>query len=364
MTYKKREKILYAAVLCGVLVVTLFLPMMDVLRGDSSAHVLLAVLAELMPFILLFLANNFLADRLLRKSTMAYLLGAVLLLVIFFLYCYHWGGTVPGMDPPPGVPPPPKMSADSHIDYIERLEGVRRPMRPEISKFILGVLIVLTNLGCKAYFELLQKEADNAVLQQENIRARLESLRRQINPHFLMNTLNNIQVLTLTDPEKATRSIQELSRLLQVVIYEGDEVVIPLADEVSFLKNFVSLMKLRYTENIDIRTDFPDQMVDAFVPPMVMETFVENAFKHGVSHDAPSYIHVEVKVEDGRVVGSCRNSLHPGKDSDQKGGIGLDNIKKRLDIIYGEDYKLDIDEKPDSFDVYMDIPSTVNTDRL
>ena len=194
-------------------------------------------------------------------------------------------------------------------------------------------------------------------LEAENTKQRLESLRYQINPHFLMNTLNNIHALVDIDPEKAKESIEEFSKMMRILLYEGDAPTIPLSKELDFIEHFISLMRLRYTEDaLRIETVFPEERCNAVVPPLVMASFVENAFKHGVSYSKKSFIRVKVELQEGKVVFHCANSSHPA-ERDERHGIGLENIRKRLTLLYGESYTLSIDTGEGRYDALLIIPS-------
>ena len=119
------------------------------------------------------------------------------------------------------------------------------------------------------------------LLEKENLNQQLEYLKYQINPHFFMNTLNNIHALVDIDPEKAKTTIVELSKMMRYLLYEGNNSLIPLHREVEFLRNYITLMKLRYTDKVKIDTDIPVSLPDRRLPPLLLITFVENAFKHG-----------------------------------------------------------------------------------
>ena len=212
------------------------------------------------------------------------------------------------------------------------------------------------DLGVYFYMESRRKERRMKELEAENTKQRLESLRYQINPHFLMNTLNNIHALVDIDPEKAKESIEEFSKMMRILLYEGDAPTIPLARELDFIEHFISLMRLRYPEDaLRIETVFPKERGGAVVPPLVMASFVENAFKHGVSYSEESFIRVKVELQDGKVVFHCANSSHPS-EADERHGIGLENIKKRLTLLYGKSYTLSIDEEDGRYDVLLAVP--------
>ena len=116
-------------------------------------------------------------------------------------------------------------------------------------------------------------------------------------------------------------------------------------------------MRLRYPESVRIEDALPANAGSAVVPPLLMASFVENAFKHGISYEAPSFVRLSVELTQRRILFSCANSLHPARQTEPH-GLGMDNIRKRLDLLYGSDYALHIDEQPDSYRVLLDIPFT------
>ena len=310
----------------------------------------------LIPFLLLVLINHFLLAPLIRKRLPVYVGLTVVLLVLFGAWCLSTGSRPDGPPPPAwqseqAPPPPPEF--DGRLPEPERSP---RPLRPEVMKLIMGVLLVGVDLGAFFYVESRRKERRMKELQAENISQRLESLRYQINPHFFMNTLNNIHALVDIDPEKAKESIEEFSKMMRILLYDGDAPTIPLAKELDFVEHFISLMRLRYPEeSVRIETVFPEDR-SGVVPPLVMASFVENAFKHGVSYSSDSFISIKVERQEEKIVFLCSNSSH-ASEGDDRHGIGLENIRKRLNLLYGKAYTLSIDQEEGRYDVLMAIPS-------
>ncbi|WP_320053158.1 histidine kinase [uncultured Acetobacteroides sp.] len=178
-----------------------------------------------------------------------------------------------------------------------------------------------------------------------------------------MNTLNNIHALIDVDSEKAKETVIELSKLMRFLLYESGQRVIPLAKEVTFLSNFVELMKLRYTENIDIQMELPESIPSSIqVPPLLLLPFLENAFKHGISYRKPSYVHFSLSINESKLCCIVKNSNHSRGDN-QKVGIGLDNVRKRLQILFGSSYQLNVSSTDEEFrvDLTLDLAgSNVN----
>jgi LytS/YehU family sensor histidine kinase len=176
------------------------------------------------------------------------------------------------------------------------------------------------------------KEAEAARAQAE-----LKNLRNQINPHFLLNTLNNIYALTAISAERAQEAIMELSKMLRHMLYEYQQPTVPLKDEVDFIRNYVSLMKLRLPASVDVVFTVNCKECDLHISPMLIISLVENAFKHGISPTEPSFVHIEVFIDKPKreVTFDIRNSNFPKTEQDRSGhGIGLQQVERRLKLIY------------------------------
>lgn len=229
---------------------------------------------------------------------------------------------------------------------------------------LVGVLVLVgllgLNLGVKLYFKNEKDLHDMQKLENQNLQHQLEYLKYQINPHFFMNTLNNIHALVDIDPDKAKTTIVELSRMMRYVLYEGDKSLIPILKEVEFLRNYVRLMKLRYTDKVNVDVDIPANLSEGLIPPLLLITFLENAFKHGVSYEQESFISVIMDAEEGNLIFRCINSKKPlqknRKGVPTEGGLGLKNIKQRLDLIYGSHYTLELNDSEKTYEVYLSIP--------
>ena len=229
----------------------------------------------------------------------------------------------------------------------------------EVVAFFGGLLLMGMNLGVKLYFR--SQEATKAITQIEKhaLERQLQYLKYQVNPHFFMNTLNNIHALVDIDPERAKASIVELSKLMRYVLYEGNNRLTPLSREVQFLRNYVQLMSMRYTGNVSISLDVPEVLPDSMLPPLLLVIFVENAFKHGISYRTKSFVEISLQPHGDRLLFSCRNSRPEIKhDENMKGGVGLSNVRRRLDLLFPDDYTLDIKETEDIYTVKLEIPLT------
>ena len=229
----------------------------------------------------------------------------------------------------------------------------------EVVLFFGGLLLMGMNLGVKLYFRS-QEDADIlSQIEKHALERQLQYLKYQVNPHFLMNTLNNIHALVDIDPERAKTSIVELSKLMRYVLYEGNNRLTPLSREVQFLNNYVRLMSMRYSDNVRISLDVPEVLPDSLLPPLLLVIFVENAFKHGISYRTKSFVEISLQPHGDRLLFSCRNSRQQKpQDENMKGGVGLSNVRRRLDLLFPGNYTLDIKEQEDTYTVHLDIPLT------
>ena len=227
----------------------------------------------------------------------------------------------------------------------------------ELVAFFGGLLLMGMNLGVKLYFMLQRDRERQKIIDQRNLEQQMEYLKYQVNPHFFMNTLNNIHALVDIDPERAKTTIVELSKMMRHILYEGSKKLIPLTREVEFLNLYVQLMRLRYTRKVHINVDVPPQLPELKLPPLMLIIFVENAFKHGISYREESFIDIKLRVENKRLLFSCCNSKPTQvQRTNEKGGMGLQNVRQRLELLYDDDYTLDISDGEKTYEVKLDIP--------
>lgn len=244
-----------------------------------------------------------------------------------------------------------------------------RPISPvpmlgpgEAVAFFGGLMLMGLNLGVKLYFKTQEDREQREQLEKQDLERQLEYLRYQVNPHFFMNTLNNIHALVDINPERAKTTIVELSKMMRYILYEGDKKYIPVQRETLFLNNYIELMRLRYSSRVSISLDMPEMMPDVMLPPLLLIIFVENAFKHGVSYAVPSFIDIKVEVTQDKLKFRCRNSRQEQKPDEKKkkGGVGLANARRRLDLLFPNRYNLEIKENDKEYDVLLEIPLSKN----
>jgi hypothetical protein len=188
-------------------------------------------------------------------------------------------------------------------------------------------------------------------LEKEKLHSELAFLKNQISPHFFFNTLNNIYALTTIDTPAAQESILKLSKLMRYLLYESEQGETLISHEIDFMTNYIALMKLRLSPKVDLEVSFPTEYNDVSVPPLLFIPFIENAFKHGISHREASFIDIRLKIEGNKLIFSSENSMGKNTQPHDKehSGIGLENVKKRLALLFPESHKLVISETVQTF---------------
>jgi hypothetical protein len=325
---------------------------------------------KFIPFLLLFLIHNFLLAPLLvhgHKRIVYFSVMAVIIAAFTFYQCTNRpkGGAHRAPRPPMEMrdrrePPPfdrPRPRAEHRPDMPPPIIGEH-----DILAVVVLILMFGANLGIKGYFRARDDRKRLAAQEKQNLEQQLEYLRYQINPHFFMNTLNNIHALVDIDPAKAQETIVELSKMMRYVLYEKGESQqgVPLTKELEFIRTYVKLMQLRYTEKVKITLNLPHEVPDHQIPSLILVTFIENAFKHGVSYQRESFIEMTVEVQDDHLHFTCRNSK-ADVPNQQKGGVGLANVRKRLDLLYDHNYTLSIHDDPQVYTVDLTLPLTLTS---
>lgn len=364
------EQIIYAT----MWILILGAPLISLLLDEKTIHPdelwkeISGVWLLILPFFLLFLIHNYglIPRLLLKKHYTGYVVSLIFTIGVLFLIL---PGCIKVFSPTPEFHQRDIRLMRSSIQtkpYGEypplppEKRGETFPIPPVRPPFLLihiivAILLVGFNLTIRLFLKSLRDEESLKELEHQHLESELQYLKYQLNPHFFMNTLNNIHALVDINSEKAKQTILELSKLMRYVLYEANKSRIMLEREIQFLENYIALMRLRYTERLTIRTEFPVIIPDIPIPPLLFISLLENAFKHGVSYREESYIEVSITRTDEGIAFVCHNSKHTCT-SDGHHGIGIDNIKKRLHLLYGNNYTFTITEDAVSYHVLLIIP--------
>jgi len=259
-----------------------------------------------------------------RKKLAQFLLSNLLLIAIISFSLHVWNEFVGiGMGPDHFTPP---------IYFMMARDALIFTMTAALS------------VALKVTANWYRTEQQRRETEKEKTAAELQNLKSQLNPHFLFNTLNNIYSLTAINQTEAQHAILSLSQLLRYVLYDNNSPTIPLSKEISFIKSYIELMSLRLSDKVKLSMVLPRPEEDKgiMIAPLLFITLIENAFKHGVGSTEESTINILLEIEsEKRIICRIENSYYPKSDDDHSGsGIGLENLKKRLALIYPGSHSL------------------------
>ena len=226
---------------------------------------------------------------------------------------------------------------NSHL-LFKNISSLPDIYRAGYSSFmIIALLVNIMAIGIDLSIRYVMRQSEK---KQKEVEAELAWLKNQINPHFLFNTLNNISSLTQIDADKAQDTVMQLSDLLRYAMYETNKPKVPLDGEVEFMRNYIELMKLRCNEMTTVNVQWSIVNGQSEVAPLLFISLIENAFKHGANSNAPAIINIGLTQQDGTLVFTCDNTNNPKPTKDRSGsGIGLENTRRRLDLLYQGRYQ-------------------------
>ena len=347
-----------------VLVITPILFREDIYNPVRRSVIL--QLEILIPLLLLFLINRFiLVPRLLFKGKQVLFIISVLAIIGFFTAgCYVYDENIksPTLEEPQSdkqiVLPP--YAFPGGVDRFGNLRPAQtrqpKPIPPFANFLILSILVVGFDTGLRSSLRWIEVENEKVRLEKENVATQLVLLRNQVSPHFLMNTLNNIHSLVDINTKEAKEAIIKLSRMMRYLLYETETEKTTLIREVEFLESYINLMKLRFNEKVVINLNIPESIPEKTIPPFIFTSLIENAFKHGISYKDESFINIDLIIGDDRLLMVVKNSKTDNSQMKDFSGIGIENTRKRLDLLYGNNYHLDIVDNKDLFTVNLSIP--------
>lgn len=248
-------------------------------------------------------------------------------------------------------------------EAMKNMTGKSEDFRPPMKAFgffnhiISSLLLSGFAIGLGVMEKLKQNEKKQKELEKEKLNSELAFLKSQISPHFFFNTLNNIYSLIGIDGPTAQESVLKLSKLMRYLLYESESGETKISSEIDFMNNYIDLMKLRLSSKVELQVDFPKEFSDFSIPPLLFVPFIENAFKHGISYRDRSFINISMKIENDQISFSTENSV--GKSSQtgdmQHSGIGLENVRKRLNLLFPGKHELKIEHNDLIFCVELSI---------
>lgn len=225
-------------------------------------------------------------------------------------------------------------------------------------------LICGFSLGLRMSEKYRENEKRRKELEKESLNSELAFLKNQISPHFFFNTLNNIYSLIQINTEDAQNSVLKLSKLMRYLLYESEHGDTPLNREIDFMNNYIDLMRLRLSNKVSLSVSLPESTGNQTIPPLLFIPFIENAFKHGISYQGNSFISIEMRLTQSSLTFNCINSLAENGEAIKIGesGIGLENAKKRLALLFPGHYNLLISRRNSTFEISLNIDLQKSTE--
>ncbi|MDH6304870.1 sensor histidine kinase YesM [Parabacteroides sp. PF5-5] len=222
--------------------------------------------------------------------------------------------------------------------------------------YVKYIFIAALSVALRMTSSWYKTEAERKELVQSRSEAELQNLKSQLNPHFLFNTLNNIYSLIAFSPDRAQEAVHELSTLLRYMLYESSQPTVTVGKDLDFIRDYVELMRIRLPQHVELKTEIQTTSPETPIAPLLFISLVENAFKHGVSNNKPSFIHIEIAADSKEVFCSIRNSYFPKNEQDKSGsGIGLVNLRKRLNLIYPGMYSFTYGQEEDHYTCKLEL---------
>ncbi|MFI3277923.1 MAG: histidine kinase [Rikenellaceae bacterium] len=322
-----------------------------------------------------FLVNRFiLMPRLFfSRRYIAYISSLIALFTILGVFVLHYdgvnvilsifgyGGDVAGdIAPPIMSAPPPSMPPHAIHPTVAPHAAAHHAVTvipPTISVLILSVIVIALDMGLSIAFKWIISEHKQAEINKERISAQLSNLQSQVSPHFFMNTLNNIHALVDIDSKRAKQTIIELSNLMDYLLYESSsQECVLLQKELLFIRNYINLMRLRYSKQVKIEFSHSDNIPPVKIPSLLFLNFIENAFKYGVDYEQDSFIKIHFEFDHTSIRMTASNSNHSSSVNGNRHGLGISNSRKRLNLLYDNEYTLDITDIDRVYFVDLKIP--------
>ena len=218
---------------------------------------------------------------------------------------------------------------------------------------------LLFSIAVKTTKRWVKTEAERKEAANFKLKSELQHLHYQLQPHFFFNSLNNIYALVDISPDQAKTSIHSLSKLMRYMLYETNVELVSLSKEIDFLKKYIDLMKLRVSDKTKVAYNFPSEETGIKIAPLLFISLIENAFKHGVSASKESEITIEMNIENKTVLFTIENDNFPKETDDKSGsGIGLQNLEKRLQLLYSDKHQFKTELNDNRFSVHLEIETS------
>lgn len=326
--------------------------------------IIFKVWLDYLPLLLLFLINRFLLlpKLFFKGKKLLYIISTSTLILLLTFSVLLNNSKIEANH----FPPPPSTESGQNLRPLQDFKKINNAIHPAGNKpqpipqfvnfLILAVLLVGFDTGLQLSMRWANLEQEKVTLQKEGVENQLAILKNQVSPHFFMNTLNNIHSLVDINSEEAKDAIIKLSYLMRYLLYESEISSIPIKKELGFIESYVELMRMRFSEKVKITYSIPAEISEKSIPPLLFTSLLENAFKHGISYNSPSFVAIQIAFETNKLIFSVTNSNPNFNEGELSTGIGIENTKKRLNLIYKNNYSLLFENTLDLFKVTLSIP--------
>ncbi len=315
-------------------------------QNDLSVRIMVVTVLTIMSFLLTKVINSYLIPRFLFEGKYFLFIYQLLLSIVVTIWINSmcvvliiWH--IASKSPESGFP--------DRTDLILLLSG----------SYIIILFATIIHFVQESYKRTIERDRVNRLKTETELKlkdARLQLLQGQLHPHFLFNMLNNLYGLWIEKSDTTPAVILKLSSLLDYMLYRCDKEKVPLNEEVCFIKNYIDLELLRHDNRLQLETDMPTQDKTLLIPPLILFSFVENAFKHGVNKTSDdSLISIHLKMHDKQLQFKIENTYDKTAQNDKNNGIGLKNVKERLQLIYPEKHNVIINQNNGIFKVELNI---------
>ncbi len=316
-------------------------PGRPIVSGNGYLHYLVMVAT----FMIVFYVNWFL---LIKRYLYPRKLGLFVLLNFLLIVAVILASHLVFRHLFPDPPHPARMQPGR--EWVHRL-------RFFVGNAIIYMMVAAVSVAVRMTQQWYRAERRRREMEQKQTEAQLQHLRSQLNPHFLFNTLNNIYSLIQIDADRAQSAVHDLGELLRYVLYDSERPKVPVAGEMGFLADYIALMRIRLPRQATLTVSLPENPSSKEVAPMLFISLIENAFKHGVCNEEPSFIDISVKETEDTLSCDIKNSNFPRPDGGRSGsGIGIQNLRTRLEMIYPGAYVFDQHLEDDVFVSHIEVP--------
>lgn len=357
----KYNKILKTGIHIFIWIVLILFPYLISPRNDSFTKLISFNVIPIVQCAIIFYLNYFIfsSSYFFKKRYVFFILINSLTILIFICINWQFRDFFMKLDMPDFKPPDiPKNG--NYMPFNDR-----KP--PSDNFFIFKDLFsffipVVFSIAIRATENWIKTEAEKKEIENKNLQSELQHLKYQLQPHFFFNSLNNIYSLIEVSPTNAQQAIHNLGKLMRYLLYDTSKEKVELSQEISFLEKYIQLMELRHTDKTKIDYIFPKtENASYYIAPLLFIPLIENAYKHGISAIQKSFISFEIKIENNKLHFTSENSNFPKNENDKSGsGIGLVNLKKRLDLIYKNKFELLYEVRKNIF--YVSLKIDINHD--